>query len=114
MSQEVDGTYDVYREQLRCAAKPHVCSACREPIARGHRYYVVTWVYDSTADGAKRCLRCQTIHKHLRTLGDYDMWPDERLNCGEEYTQHWGIEPPPEIAALAFVSGADLQPKAGA
>ncbi len=109
MSSSVDEYYDVYRETLRCAAKTHVCSACNEPIAKGHRYYNITWVFDRTADGVKRCLRCQAIHKHLRTLAPGDMWPDEELNCGEEYKQHWGTEPPPEVAELAFKTGADLQ-----
>ena len=112
MSQEADGTYDVYCETLRCAAKQHVCDACAEPIAKGHRYYTITWVYDHSAGGVKRCLRCQAIHKHLRTLGDSYVWPDEELNCGEEYQLHWGVEPPDDIAALAFETGASLQVKA--
>jgi hypothetical protein len=109
MSQQIDGTYDVYREQLRCAAKEHTCDACSETIAKGHRYFVITWVFDRSASGVKRCLRCQAIHKHLRSLGDSDMWPDEELNCGEEYTQHWGVEPPEHIAALAFKTQDELQ-----
>ena len=32
------------------------------------------------------------------------MWPDEHLNCGEEYTAHCGVAPPTLIAALAFAT----------
>ncbi len=109
MSRYCDEKYEVYREQPRRAAKEHICSACGETILKGHMYCSVGWVFDGSAGGVKRCLRCQKIHEHLRGLGDHDMWPDEKLNCGEEYTQHWGVEPPPDIEALAFVTGAELQ-----
>lgn len=110
MSHSCDERYAVYRETQRRAIKEHRCDACDEPIARGHKYCVVTWVFDGSAGGVKRCLRCQAIHEHLRGLGEYDMWPDEELNCGEEYKDHWGVEPPEGIAELAFKTGADLQP----
>lgn len=111
MSHACDEYYDVYKETLRCAAKDHQCGACSEPILKGHRYYVISWVFDGSADGCKRCLRCQKIHLHLRGLDPGAMWPDEELNCGEEYEQHWGEKPPPDIAALAFETGASLQGK---
>jgi hypothetical protein len=112
VSHEIDERYAVYRETLRCAAKEHRCDACKEPIAKGHRYYVVTWIFEREADGVKRCLRCQTIHEHLRHVGESDMWPDEKLNCGEEYEEHWGCPPPDEIAALAFATPQELQTRA--
>ena len=37
------------------------------------------------------------------------MWPHERLNCGEEYEEHWGKKPPEHIAELAFASRDDVQ-----
>jgi len=37
------------------------------------------------------------------------MYPAERLDCGQSYKDEWGKEPPPEIAALAFKTGADMQ-----
>lgn len=50
----------------------------------------------------RRCSRCQTIHEHLRQLCEsQERWPDEQLNCGEDYEEEWG-KLPPEIAALAF------------
>ncbi len=102
MSRSCDETYDVYVEQPRTAAKAHVCDACHETITRGARYFSIHMVYDGDVETIKRCARCQAIHVHLRGLGDGDMWPDERLNCGEDYSEHWGVEPPPAIAALAF------------
>ncbi len=109
MSHSIDEYYAAYRETMRVAAKPHYCSACTEGIPKGQRYYDITIVSDNTAHSLKRCERCQQIHKHLRKLGDGEMWPDERLNCGEEYKEHWGKEPPPEIAALAFALPKDFQ-----
>ena len=67
-------------------------------------------VYDGRAETVKRCLRCEAMHEHLSTLGrDQDMYPAERLDCGQSYKDEWGKEPPPEIAALAFKTGADMQ-----
>jgi hypothetical protein len=110
MSYVADGAYDVYRETWRRARQPHRCGACRETISPGHSYVVVNTVYDHSAETIKRCVRCQTIHEHLRTLGGHDEWPDERLACDNgEYEEHWGVAPPPEIAALAFATAEELQ-----
>ena len=111
MSYIADGAYDVYDERHVRAHKEHRCGACNETIEIGHTYWRIGVVFDRSAETHKRCERCQKIHVHLRDLGDpYDMlWPDENLNCGEEYRDHWGEEPPEEIAALAFVRPQDLQ-----
>lgn len=109
MSGYADETYDVYDERFPVARKPHKCSACGETIAPGHRYARVGIVFQKEAETVVRCARCQTIHEHLRTLGDHDMWPDEQLNCGEEYEQHWGEKPPDDIAALAFALPGETQ-----
>lgn len=109
MSHSIDETYDVYNETSRIARKEHVCAACKETIRIGDRYAIVGIVFDGEAESVKRCLRCQEIHEHLRKLGAYEMWPAERLDCGEEYKEHWGHEPPPEIAALAFATPEEMQ-----
>jgi hypothetical protein len=113
VSQSTDGTYDVYRETRRTARKEHRCSACHETIASGHSYHHVAIVYEREAETVKRCERCQAIHLHLREVSRADpyeeLWPDERLDCGEEYESHWGRKPPPEIAELAFVTQAEMQ-----
>lgn len=108
MSYAVDSTYDVYLEKLRRARKEHFCDACDTKILRGHRYCYVSIVWDGSARSVRRCLRCQTLHKHLRTLGGYDVWPDEELNCGLDYEEEWG-DLPPEIAKLAFLTPEEIQ-----
>lgn len=108
MSYYSDDTYDVYCERRVMARTPHRCDACGETVAPRTTYWRVTLVFDRSAETVKRCERCQAIHLHLRTLGDYGVWPDERLNCGEEYEQHWGLAPPAEIAALAFALPSEV------
>lgn len=117
MSHSIDEYYSDYEETPRCAESDELhCSACREPIQFGHVYYDILIVEGDPDDEDSRsetslirCLRCQRIHQHLRELGDGEMWPDEHLNCGEEYEEHWNKPPPSDIAELAFKSGADLQ-----
>lgn len=103
MSHSVDETYELYVEStVRRARRPHVCSACKETIPVGSTYTNVFIVFQNEPERLKRCGRCQKIHLHLRSLGDSETWPDERLNCGESYRTHWGEDPPADIAALAF------------
>lgn len=110
MSYHCDERYDVYDERRTTARKAHECDACDQVIAPGDIYYRIRWVYDGSADGVKRCIRCQFIHEHLRELGDGDMWPAEKLDCGEDYEPHWGRKPPEHIAALAFWSRGESLP----
>ena len=110
MSYHAEETYDVYDETPRTARKAHACDACKETVAPGHTYYRIFWRYDGSAKSIKRCLKCQRIHEHLRALGaDDEMWPSETLSCGEEYEKHWGVKPPPEIAAIAFMTQGEAQ-----
>ncbi len=112
MSHAIDELYAVYNEEARAARKAHRCVACRETIAAGHRYTTIAIVEDGRGRTIKRCARCQAIHEHLRDLGRHsDMWPDERLDCGEEYSEHWGKAPPEHIAALAFWRPGDAMPE---
>ena len=109
MSHSIDERYEVYDEQERKARLAHVCAACQEPIAKGHRYCSVFILFEGRASRVKRCLRCQAIHEHLRELGEGETWPAERLDCGEEYEEDWGGPPPEEIAKLAFISADEAQ-----
>lgn len=111
MSYHCDERYDVYDERRTTARKAHECDACDQVIAPGDIYYRIRWVYDGSADGVKRCIRCQFIHEHLRELGDGEMWPAERLDCGEDYEPHWGHKPPEHIAALAFWNRGEPLPQ---
>lgn len=121
MSYAAEETYDVYREQIRKARQSHRCDACRCVIRSGDYYCAVSWVYDGSAGGVKRCGSCQLTHVHLRGMCSAefdrdDMWPDERLGCGLEYEDEWGEEPPEEIWVLPLLGpderGALLAPKA--
>jgi ribosomal protein S27AE len=109
MSGQTDGYYSLYKETRRVARKEHLCSACGETIAFNHTYHTITTVFEGELRSLKRCERCQMMHLHLRELGDWDMWPDERLDCGEEYRSHWGKDAPPEIEALAFITQEEMQ-----
>lgn len=109
MSHVIDDAYDVYTERARVARKEHSCDACAEMIRAGDLYHVVSIVFRGTARSVRRCVRCQQIHLHLRELAPDDMWPNERLACGEEYREHWGSDPPEEIAALAFATADEMQ-----
>lgn len=109
--QETVGVAVSYNETGRRARKAHVCDACNEPIRPGDVYTFVSIVFDGSASNVKRCARCQKIHLHLRErcAGD-ERWPRERLNCGLDYKEEWGAEPPPEIAALAFALPGEVKP----
>lgn len=104
MSYHADESYDVYHEIRVFASKPHECDAvmCDQPIRKGDPYWRIQIVYDGRAETIKRCIRCQVIHEHLRGLGGGESWPDERLNCGQDYRDEWGRDPPADIQALAF------------
>jgi hypothetical protein len=109
MSHCCDERYEIYDETYVCAAKEHTCDACKDIIPKGHYYARIFWVFDGEGGLIKRCKKCQMIHLHLRKKGDSEMWPDERLNCGEEYKDHWGEDPPAHIAVLAFATPEEVQ-----
>ena len=110
MSHEISDCYRSYEELLRRARKEHCCDACKETIRVGDRYARI-FIRDSDgqADTIKRCLRCQELHEHLRSLAPGELWPAERLDCGEEYADHWGDGPPEDIAKLAFLTKDEMQ-----
>ncbi len=116
MSVSVDGVCPVYNEttpkaRRRKNGREWQCCACHDTIPRGHRYSRTATLYDGSWTTYIRCLRCQRIHEHLRDkmAGSWDEWPDEDLNCGHEYSDRWDVEPPPEIAALAFMTAQEAQ-----
>ncbi len=109
MSHNCDDTYSIYEETKRKANKHHRCYACHESISAGDKYFVIGIVFQGQAETVKRCLRCQAIHLHLRGLCPGETWPDEMLCCGEEYKEHWGVEPPKEIQELAFITQKEAQ-----
>jgi predicted RNA-binding Zn-ribbon protein involved in translation (DUF1610 family) len=108
LSHEFDESYDAYCELFPTARKEHRCAACNEVIRPGDQYARISIIWEGV-ERIARCLRCQTLHEHLRELDPAFLWPDERLDCGEEYREHWGKEPPPEVAALAFMTQGEMQ-----
>lgn len=110
MSMSCDGQADVYVENCVKARQSHECSCCDLGIRAGDLYYRIRKIYDSLVQSYKRCARCQTLHVFLRSVTDaIDEWPDERLDCGHEFTELHGVDPPPEIARLAFLTPDEAQ-----
>jgi hypothetical protein len=117
-------------QRQRRARKEHRCDACKETVERGHIYVRHTVIWGGQVEETVRCLRCDAIYQHLceihRTnneanrrrarethFGDYDTdWPDIALNCGHEFKERWGREPPEELARLAFLTPAEMQAEA--
>jgi hypothetical protein len=110
MSYYAEEQYQFYNEPVLKARKPHTCDACKLTIPPGHRYVRISWCFDGRIESVKRCLRCQLIHEYLRGLGDGDMWPAEKLDCGEEFEPHWGYAPPEWLQSLAFWAVGDPLP----
>lgn len=101
---------DFWVEKKPRARKDHWCGACSETIPRGDRYVRVNFKQDGEISSLIRCLRCERIYRHLQEKGrPVGMVPCWLLDCGLDYLEEWEEEPPPEIAALAFVTGHDLQ-----
>jgi hypothetical protein len=109
VSHGIDETYDIYDENLLKARKGHSCHACDAPIRPGDRYVRVFILFQGEKETVKRCLRCQMIHEYLRGLAPGELWPAERLDCGEEFEEHWGRPPPEAIARLAFLTADESQ-----
>lgn|GEM_PF-2111369 len=110
MSYYVEDYYEVYDEKTVRARVEHICDACTEKISIGHLYTRIGIIFEKVAETVKRCLRCQTIHVHIRGLDTGgDSWPDEKLSCGNTYKDHWGVDPPEEIQDLAFVTPDEAQ-----
>lgn len=102
----------VFREETRKAKKEHWCDACGEAIPVGLKYSNTFGVWDGRASTIKRCARCEAIFQHLAVLmhNTSEEAPALRLDCGHEYVERWGVEPPPAIAALAFWLPGDPAP----
>jgi hypothetical protein len=111
----------VWNERRVRARKEHRCDACKYPILAGDTYIRDALLFDGSWDVVLRCLRCEAIYVHLekvhaesRAKYDHEDYPDRRLGCGHTYQERWGIEPPPEIARLAFLTAGEIQKEFGA
>lgn len=55
----------------------------------------------------------QKLTNEQHRLLNYESdWPDVALNCGHEFKERWGREPPDELARLAFMTPAEIQAEA--
>jgi hypothetical protein len=104
-------------KEWRTSRRARKCHACKEPIAVGARYHRTAYLFGGSWEVTARCERCQAIYEYLDAKIRFQPnGPDlehcnERLNCGHEYRERWGEDPPPEIAALAFWLPGDPLPQ---
>lgn len=105
-----DGTCPIWEERELTARKAHACMACRQAISPGHRYHRVDSMFEGHWDHWVHCLRCWAIYDAIRArLPPYEpICIDPRLNCGELWA-----DPPPEVAALAFLLPGEPVPEVG-
>lgn len=95
---------DVWNEKQRKARVEHTCCACKETIRRGDVYRVTSSLYDGSWDTWAHCLRCAAM---LDALGKRDGGTSAiamELDCGVVWE-----DPPPEVAALAFLTKDEIQ-----
>jgi hypothetical protein len=103
--------YDDYEcediaSEWRRARKEHRCFACRETIRPGDRYHFTAQKYDDF-DVFKHCARCWAMIGAILHAGAGSVQWD--LNCGTPWEEAFEREPPPEVAALAFLTPDEAQ-----
>jgi len=95
------------------ARKEHDCDACGVTIRPGDSYTRDALLHEGTWHVVIRCERCQVIYNHLEQRLQ-DSGSDEccarELDCGHEYRERWGQEPPAWLAQLAFWLPGDPLP----
>jgi hypothetical protein len=102
---EPDDYSEVSQSSTVHARKPHTCYACHETIQPGDYYTRTSDLFDGQWSTLNHCLRCWAMFKALCARDGSALYD---LNCGEEWE-----DPPPEIAALAFVTRAEAQRSPG-
>ncbi len=100
---------DVHEEGVRRARKDRPCNACRETIKRGDLYHCTRTLFEGSWETISRCARCEQMYRLLLPMMGEDETCDPNLNCGHEFRQRFGEDPPPELAALAFMTPAEAQ-----
>lgn len=92
------------------ARKAHDCHACEEGVCAGEKYVRTVCTSDDPDhpfEYYKHCLRCWSVLRAVRRErpGDAIAWA---LDCGEDWKDAIG-DLPDEIAALAFLTRAEVQ-----
>jgi hypothetical protein len=115
MSQSCDETCPVWDEKRRKARKARKCGACGEEIRVGDVYSFTSALFDGAWTHYVRCLRCDEMYHFLSNKisrdGDWDEGCAPLLDCGHEYVENWGSQPPPEVVELAFLTRDEAQQK---
>jgi hypothetical protein len=104
-----DGTCDVWDEDVRRARKDRACDACRETIRRGELYHSTRSLYDGRWETTSRCARCQSMVAFLSAALPRGEVCARELDCGHDWEENFKLPPPPEVAALAFLTAAEAQ-----
>lgn len=114
-----DGPCEEYEHSMVPLKRAVVCSVtdCGAVIPAGSRASYTMSVFEGIRDAVWRCHRCERIYLHLQercSAENATSWRyralcvDDRLDCGIDYEEEWGEEPPPEIAALAFALPGEI------
>ena len=97
---DVDDSCDVWDRTVRRARRERRCSGCRSIIASGDLYARTGVLYDGSWSDVAHCGRCDRLFRmsaqHIAAPGDAE------FACGETWE-----DPPPEVAALAFVTPSE-------
>ena len=113
MSQSYDEEAKVWSETHPKCRKVRECQACDEKIRVGDVYSRTAVLFDGKWETFVRCLRCNVMYhflnKKICAHGDWDEACAPLLDCGHEYVENWGEEPPPEIVELAFLTPDEAQ-----
>ena len=104
-----EGQNDLQHSEVRRSRRDRKCEACWATIGRGHLYVREVTVFWGDIGVTNRCGRCEAIVRHLVEVLPQGTAIDPNLMCGHDYEDEESIgrSPPPEIAALAFVTPAE-------
>jgi hypothetical protein len=95
-----------WTDKHRRARKDHRCDACCETIRRGDIYCYMTGIWEDGPEAWKYCLRCEAVSNAISAHGEM---PQMGLDCGHDWIEVFGAEPPPEVARLAFFTADEAQ-----
>lgn len=98
---DMDGVAVEHSAELT-ARKEHRCYGCSETIRPGDKHRRTAQLVDGEWSTYRHCRRCWAMLEALLAEGHESVQWD--LNCGEVWEN-----PPPEIAALAFMTRDEMQ-----
>jgi len=70
----------VCRDEIRAAAKPHICSQCHGTIQTGEQYHVFHMLFEEEWRDYKECCDCRDLVNELQSSGELvafcGLWED--------------------------------------